>query len=102
MVVIAAHLLEEFWRSHADSGRPLRRWLTFARLAAWKSLREVRETFRSADGVTVTSGRTVTVFNIRGNNYRLLVAIDFALQTVRALLVLTHAEYDKDKWKETL
>ena len=51
--------------------------------------------------MTLSSGRIVTVFNIRGNNYRLLVALDFPLKTLRVLLVLTRAEYDKEKWKDT-
>jgi mRNA interferase HigB len=102
MLVMSAHVLDQFWRRFPDAEQPLRRWLTFARTAGWQNIKDVRETFRTADGVAVSSGRTITVFNVRGNHYRLLVGIDFPLQTARVLLVLTHAEYDKEKWKETL
>jgi mRNA interferase HigB len=52
--------------------------------------------------VTVSSGRSVTVFNIRGNDYRLVAAIHYNTQRVYALRVLTHAEYDRDRWKDQL
>ncbi|KHG39820.1 MAG: type II toxin-antitoxin system HigB family toxin [Aphanizomenon flos-aquae KM1D3_PB] len=39
------------------------------------------------------------VFNIKGNSYRLIVSIDYAIQTVYYKYFLTHAEYDKEKWK---
>lgn len=44
----------------------------------------------------------MTVFNIRGNNYRLLTAISYPAGVVNVLQFLTHAEYDKEKWKKTL
>ena len=70
--------------------------------ATWHNLKDVRQTFPHADLVQVTSGRTVIVFNIGGNNYRLIVGISYPLQAVNVLTVLTHAEYDKEKWKQTL
>jgi mRNA interferase HigB len=39
------------------------------------------------------------VFNIKGNSYRLIVSIDYAIQTIYYKYFLTHAEYDKEKWK---
>jgi mRNA interferase HigB len=55
---------------------------------------DIRQIYRDADAV----GNFV-VFNIKGNNYRLIVGIDYADQTVYFKYFLTHAEYDKDKWK---
>jgi mRNA interferase HigB len=60
------------------------------------------ETFPHADQVTVASKRTVTVFNIGGNNYRLITAIHYNTKIVYILRFLTHAEYDKDAWKKAL
>ena len=40
-----------------------------------------------------------TVFNIKGNNYRLIVDIIYSTQRIYIKYILTHAEYDKDKWK---
>jgi mRNA interferase HigB len=52
--------------------------------------------------VKVRSGRTVLVFNLRRNDYRLIAAAHFNRQIVYALRFMTHAEYSKDRWKETL
>lgn len=77
-------------------------WRVIVRQAAWRSLPEVRKTYTSADAVTVKSKRTVTVFNVCGNDYRLIVAIHYKTQIVYMLRFLTHAEYSKDKWKDEL
>ena len=45
-------------------------------------------------------GATVTVFNIKGGNYRLLSLINYSLQSVTVLEILTHPEYDKNLWKK--
>jgi mRNA-degrading endonuclease HigB of HigAB toxin-antitoxin module len=57
--------------------------------------------FPHADQVKVSSGRTVTVFNLT-NAYRLVTAIHYNPQCVYILHVLTHAEYDRNGWKATL
>ena len=83
--------------------KPLRIWLAeWAAVVlnvAWKNLGDVRRSYPSADGVTLGSGTVVTVFNAKGNNYRLLTWIDYDLQVIEALAVITHAEYDKNLWK---
>ena len=72
-----------------------------AEAARWQSIRDVRIAYPSADGVKLNSGIVVTVFNVRGNEYRLLTSISYQRQDVY-VLVLTHAEYDNDKWKGRL
>jgi mRNA interferase HigB len=52
--------------------------------------------------VRVASGRQVTIFNIRGNKYRLIVAIHYNRQAIFVMRFLTHEEYDRDVWKRTL
>ena len=52
--------------------------------------------------MVVKSGRVVTVFNLCGNHYRLIVAIHYNTQLVFILRFFTHAEYDKDAWKASL
>ena len=80
-------------------------------LAVWQRLMEshelphfvaLRRIFRHADQVTVASQRTVTIFNVRGNHYRLLAALHYNRQLCFALRFLTHAEYDKNRWKNEL
>ncbi|HET6882815.1 MAG TPA: type II toxin-antitoxin system HigB family toxin [Pirellulales bacterium] len=94
MRVISRRKLREFWELHADAEQPLRGWLSMVKAANWKNLAEVHRTFPTADQV----GRC-TVFNIGGNKYRLIGAIHYNRGIVYVRHVLTHAEYDRDKWK---
>ena len=77
-------------------------WYRTVRAARWTNIAGVRRVYPHADAVTVGSGRSVTVFNIRGNDYRLVTAIHYNTQRVYALRVLTHPEYDRDRWKDQL
>ena len=63
---------------------------------------DVRRTYPDTDSVTVRSGRRVLVFNVRRNEYRLIVAAHFNRQIIYVLRFMTHAEYSKNRWKETL
>ena len=65
--------------------------------AEWRSLEEVRQSFPSADMVG-----DLAIFNIRGNNYRLIVRMVFRSQRIYIKEFLTHAEYDKERWKKWL
>ncbi len=89
MHVISEKALREFWGKHADAKDPLKSWLTAAKRAKWQNLSEVRQTFDSADVAGV-----YTIFNIRGNTYRLVTAIHYNRQKVYIRHVFTHAEYD--------
>lgn len=103
MRVISPKKLKEFWTSgNARAEQPLRTWLKYAEMADWTSLNDVRETFPSADGVMVSSGKIVTVFNIAGNSYRLVAAIHYNTGVAYVLRVMTHSEYSKDAWKAQL
>ena len=82
----------------------LEQWLVRTKAATWTwtSIADLRQTFPSADPVRVTSGRTVVVFNIDGNRYRLLTAIHYNMRKVFVLRFLTHAEYTRETWKDEL
>ncbi len=95
-------MLKEFWLAHCEAEASLRTWVQTTKAAEWRNFAEVRKTFPSADLVTVTSGRPVTVFNIAHNRYRLIVAIHYNTRIVYTLMVLTHKEYGRDAWKEQL
>jgi mRNA interferase HigB len=99
MRIIKRTTLAGYWRRHPDAETPLRQWLAVARAANWTSIRDVRQTFPHADGLTVRSGNTVTIFNIGGNDYRLVVSIKYRWGVVYIREFLTHAEYDKNTWK---
>jgi mRNA interferase HigB len=100
--IIKTATLDGFAKIQPTAAAGLTHWETIARAAEWKNLVQTRESFPHADQVTVRSGRTVTVFNIKKNDYRLITAIHYNTRKVFILLFLTHAEYDKDKWKDTL
>ena len=93
--MISRQKLLEAARQHSDLFAPLDVWYRVAKKADWKTLNEVRETFPSADAV----GR-YTVFNIKGNSYRLIVEINYRSQRLSVRHVLTHAEYDRGRWKQ--
>ena len=95
-------MLVQARRRHPDVASALQAWVQVVQDAAWQSLTDVRRTYPAADGVQVDSGRVVTVFNIRGNNYRLLTWISYRAQLVSVIDVLTHADYDKNRWKRRL
>jgi len=80
----------------------LRIWVGQTKAARWRNFPELRNTFTSADLVTVASGRPVVVFNIAHNRYRLIAAVHFNTRIVYTLLILTHKEYDRNAWKEHL
>jgi mRNA interferase HigB len=92
----------EFWSREPKARAPLMFWYKVAKTARWQSLNDVRRTFGHADVVKVGSGRSTVVFNIAGNNYRLITAIRYDRSTIYILRVLTHAEYSRGKWKEEL
>jgi mRNA interferase HigB len=89
-------------QQYPKADRYLNAWRKSVRAAAWSGLADVRRTYPAADAVKVASGRPVLVFNVCGNSYRLIVAAHFNRQIVYTLRLLTHAEYSKDQWKESL
>jgi mRNA interferase HigB len=93
--VISRRKLLEASRQHSDLFAPLDVWYRVAKKADWKTLSKVRETFPSADAV----GK-YTVFNIKGNSYRLIAEINYRSQRVFIRHVLTHAGYDRGNWKQ--
>jgi mRNA interferase HigB len=94
--------LREYARRFPRAATPLDTWSRLTRSAAWGGLVDTRRTFPHADQVKVKSGRTVTVFNIAGNAFRLITAIHYDRRKVFVLNFLTHAEYSRDSWKDRL
>ena len=99
MRVLNMPRLEEACRRHRDAETALRKWLTVVQGAKWSRFLDVRSTYRSSDTVKVASGMVLTIFDIRGNVYRLITFVDYRRQAVTVLHFLTHAEYDKENWK---
>lgn len=102
MRIITERRLREYGRRYPTARTPLLAWVSVVRQASWRNIQELRRVFPAADAVVVKSERIVTVFNICGNTYRLIVAIHYNRRLVFILRFLTHAEYDKDAWKRNL
>lgn len=99
MRLIGRDVLAKAVRKHADVRNWLAAWASTVEDAAWTSIDDLRRDYPSADGVRLDSGTVVTVFNVRGNEYRLISHVDYRLQVVLVLELLTHAQYDKEQWK---
>lgn len=90
MRVIAVSTLRAFWERYPDVEQPLKAWYEEATSATWRQPADIKARYRSA---SVLKSRRV-VFNIKGNDYRLIVAIAYKLQIVYVKFVGTHKEYD--------
>jgi mRNA interferase HigB len=102
MRIIKRSTLAKYWQRHPSARAALLRWHALPKKGRWTSLQDVRATFPHADLVAVASGRTVVVFNIAGNNYRLITAIHYNRQLVFTLRIMTHRKYSEEKWKDEL
>ena len=88
--VIAVATLRAFWQKHPDAEQPLKAWFEEATKASWSQPSDIKAQYRSA---SVLKNRRV-VFNIKGNEYRLIVAIAYRLQVVYVKFIGTHTEYN--------
>jgi mRNA interferase HigB len=98
MRVISRSRLRQFWEcpGHGDAEGPLRAWYAHVshRSVAWHSWGDIRQEFGTASLVG-----TCVVFNVGGNKFRLVTRVLYPSQKVFILKVMTHAEYDDDRWK---
>ena len=95
MRVISKRHLQEFWRGNAGTEASLATWHQVVSQTNWENFAELRRTFRSADQV----GR-LTVFNVKGNDLRVIARIDYHKQILWVRTVCTHTEYDTNDWKK--
>jgi mRNA interferase HigB len=93
-LVISYRTLREFAGKHSDSLEPLKTWHKIASKAAWSDITDVTAIYPHADAV----GKC-TAFNIGGNDFRLVVQIDYEAQLIYVKKVMTHAEYGRNNGK---
>lgn len=89
--IIAIKTLRDFWDRYPSAKKPLQAWYADAKNSHWKSPNEVKRFYRNAS--IVANNRVV--FNIKGNNYRLVVAIHYDFEIIYIRFVGTHQEYDR-------
>jgi len=95
MHIVTRKRLNEFAERHPDAKSSLQHWYQQAKSGDFRSFAELRGIFGSADKV----GK-LTVFNIGGNKVRLIAAIHYNRKMIYIRAILTHQEYDEEKWKE--
>ena len=96
MRVIAKKILREFWEKHSDSREQLKSWFQETSDSQWKGPKEIKKEYPSASFLADNR----VVFNIKGNNFRLIVKINYDYQMVWIRFIGTHAEYDKKNANE--
>jgi mRNA interferase HigB len=89
--IIARKTLRDFWARHPDAEQPLKAWYREARLADWKGPDGIKQRYRTASFVKPDRA----IFNIGGNKYRLVVAVNYVYKVVYIRFVGTHAQYDR-------
>ena len=93
MRIISKAAINDFSKNHKDALESLLYWHSITKRAEWRHLVDVRADFPHADVVGI-----FTVFNVSGNRYR-LISVIYRWQIVYIRHILTHAEYEKGKWK---
>ena len=91
MRIIALGTLRDFWVKHADATEPLAAWYGIASRSIWRSPADVKAAYRNA---SFLPGNRI-VFNIKGNDYRLVVAMHYNRQIAYIRFVGTHRQYDQ-------
>ena len=102
MRLIKGSTLRQYATRFPKAVRPLDDWARLAVSGAWQNFVETRRMFPHADQIKVKNGRTVTIFNVCGNDFRLITAIPYDKQKVFVPNFLTHAEYSRNTWKNRL
>ena len=91
MRIISRKTLKEFWELHPDSEQQLKIWFKEVKKAEWTNLNMIKKEFPS---LSILQGNRL-VFNIKENNYRLIVRINFDFKIVWIKFIGTHKQYDK-------
>ncbi len=91
MRIIARKTLSDFWEQHPDAEQALQAWYRDAKRAEWRTPADIKNVYRNASVV----GNNRVVFNIKGNDYRLVVAIQYQWGNVYIRFIGSHKEYDK-------
>jgi mRNA interferase HigB len=91
MRIIALKALRDFWQQHPDAEHQLRAWYHDASQADWRTPTDIKNVYRNVSLI----GNNRAIFNIKGNDYRLVVAVQYQHGIVYIRFVGTHEQYDK-------
>ncbi len=93
MRIVSIKTLRDFWELHPAAEQPLLAWVDEVRKAQWTQPPDIKAQFRTA---TILKRRRV-VFNVKGNDYRVVVAVAYRFQALYIKFVGTHSQYDAIK-----
>jgi len=91
MRVVSIKKIKEYYENFPDAEQALKSWLDEARKAVWKTPQDIKDQYANASII----GKNRVVFNIRGNRYRLIVAVAYQLGAIYIKFIGTHSEYDQ-------
>jgi mRNA interferase HigB len=91
MRIISRRTLREFWEKRPDARQSLQAWYADVKHADWKSPADIKNVYRNASFLA----NNRVVFNIKGNRYRVVVAVQYKYRLVYLRFVGTHQEYDR-------
>jgi mRNA interferase HigB len=91
MRVISRKVLRKFWEKHPDARQPLQTWYADVKHAAWTGPADIKSVYHNASFIA----NNRVVFNIKGNNYRIIVVVQYRYEAVYIRFVGTHKEYDR-------
>jgi mRNA interferase HigB len=94
MHLISAGKLKQAASKYPDASKPIQAFCKIIQQAQWQNLLDVQRVYRDAEAVG-----NFTVFNLKGNKYRLIIDVDYSEQVAYFKYFLTHAQYDQEKWK---
>ena len=90
MRVLAFKPLRDFWLKHPDAKQPLKVWFDLASQAQWRQPADIKAQIGNA---SILKNRRV-VFNIKGNDYRLVVGVAYNTNLLFVKFIGTHKAYD--------
>lgn len=94
MRIISEKPIKDFWEKHPESESAMKDWIKHVRDAVWDTFSDVRRTFNHA-----AVYHNCVVFDVGGNKFRIIAKIIYEWRIVYIRAVLTHSEYDQNKWQ---
>ncbi len=95
MHIISRKMIRDFCQQHPGAKEVMDRWYQLVNKTDFQSFAQVKQTFAGVDQV-----QNFVVFNVGGNKYRIIALIKYQFKRLYIRYVLTHKEYDLEKWKE--
>jgi len=96
VIIIGKNKIDEFRKTHASSRKALDRWVKLIEGSNFDNPQKIKDLF----GVNVDFVENQVVFDVGGNKIRAITKIEYGNNIILITHVLTHTEYDKNKWKE--